>query len=71
MARRYAGDVRWGWTCPRCDSEAPVRKDPSSETFRWECSRDDCPAVGFGFRSRRRARIALRKYCDRYESIYR
>ncbi|MFP8953547.1 hypothetical protein ACLI4Z_11310 [Natrialbaceae archaeon A-arb3/5] len=71
MAREYVGNIRWGWCCPRCDREATVTRDPSSETFRWECPDEACPSVGFGFRSRRAARIALGKYRDRYQNIYR
>ncbi|WP_049921523.1 hypothetical protein [Halopiger djelfimassiliensis] len=71
MARDYAGDMRWGWTCPRCSADAPVTRDPSSETFRWECSTDSCPAIGFGFSSRRKARLALREFSERYRNIYR
>ncbi|WP_083867292.1 hypothetical protein [Natrialba taiwanensis] len=69
--REFAADTRWGWCCPRCESDVPVRKDPRSETFRWECPDESCPAVGFGFTSRRRARIALREYRERYQGIYR
>ena len=67
----HAGDMRWGWQCPRCNADVPVTRDPDSETFRWECPTDDCPAVGFGFASRRRARIALREYREAYQDIYR
>ncbi|APW97818.1 hypothetical protein CHINAEXTREME_08515 [Halobiforma lacisalsi AJ5] len=71
MARRYAGDVRWGWTCPRCNAETTVTRDPSSETFRWECDREDCETLGFGFRSRRAARIALRESAEECRDVYR
>ncbi|ELY75770.1 hypothetical protein C488_08972 [Natrinema pellirubrum DSM 15624] len=73
MSRRrtHAGDVRWGWTCPRCGTDVSVRRDPDSDTFRWECDADHCVAVGFGFTSRRRARLALREYRERYQNIYR
>lgn len=66
-----AGDVRWGWDCPRCDRQTKVRRDPGSDTFRWVCPEETCPAVGFGFSSRRRARIGLREYREREEDIYR
>ncbi|WP_121744743.1 hypothetical protein [Natronorubrum halophilum] len=69
--REYAGDMRWGWQCPRCDADVPVDSDPHSETFYWACPVDDCPSVGFGFSSRRRARIALREYREAYQNIYR
>ncbi|MFA9501723.1 hypothetical protein NP511_05705 [Natrinema thermotolerans] len=73
MSRRrtHAGDVRWGWTCPRCETDVSVRRDPDSDTFRWECDADHCAAVGFGFTSRRRARLALREYRERYQNVYR
>ncbi|RQG99065.1 hypothetical protein EA472_15585 [Natrarchaeobius oligotrophus] len=71
MDRAYAGDERWGWCCPRCDRDVIVSDDPASETFRWECPTEGCRAVGFGFRSRRRARIALREYRERYRNVYR
>nr|WP_083861121.1 hypothetical protein [Halobiforma nitratireducens] len=64
--RRDAGDVRWGWTCPCCNGETTVTRDSSSGTFRWECDREDCDTLGFGFRSRRRARIAIRESADEY-----
>ncbi|WP_440764982.1 hypothetical protein [Natronorubrum sp. DTA7] len=67
----HADDMRWGWTCPRCNADVPVHRDDDSETFRWECPVDDCPSVGFGFKSRRRARIALREYREAYRNIYR
>ncbi|WP_090616674.1 hypothetical protein [Natrinema salaciae] len=66
-----AGDMRWGWTCPRCETDASVSSDPASETFRWECDDHSCEAVGFGFTSRRRARLALREYRERYQNVYR
>lgn len=71
MAREYVNDLLWGWKCPRCDEDATVTKDPRTETFRWECPEESCPAVGFGFTSRRKARIALREYRERYNNIYR
>lgn len=73
MSRRdeRAVDTRWGWECPRCDADVPVVRDPDSETFCWACPTDDCPSVGFGFTSRRRARIALREYREAYRNIYR
>ncbi|MEY7851407.1 hypothetical protein AB7C87_19660 [Natrarchaeobius sp. A-rgal3] len=71
MNRDDVDDVRWGWTCPRCNADADVERDPSSKTFRWVCSENPCPAVGFGFTSRRRARIALRDYRNRDENVYR
>ncbi|MXV63132.1 hypothetical protein GS429_13850 [Natronorubrum sp. JWXQ-INN-674] len=67
----YAGDTRWGWNCPRCETEATVSRDPDSETFRWECSNERCGSVGFGFTSRRRARIALREFREAYQNVYR
>ncbi|MGQ3412074.1 hypothetical protein ACT4ML_07400 [Natrinema sp. LN54] len=66
-----AGDMRWGWTCPLCETDASVSRDPESETFRWECDDESCEAVGFGFTSRRKARLALREYRERYQNIYR
>lgn len=73
MNRRdeYAGDMRWGWQCPRCEADVPVEKDPDSGTFLWACPTEGCPSVGFGFDSRRRARIALREYREAYQNIYR
>ncbi|OIB56772.1 hypothetical protein BBD46_16350 [Natrialba sp. SSL1] len=70
-ANEYAGDIRWGWCCPRCERDVSVTRDPRSETFVWACPDEECPAVGFGFQSRRRARIALREYRERYQQIYR
>ncbi|ADB60777.1 hypothetical protein Htur_1892 [Haloterrigena turkmenica DSM 5511] len=67
----YAGDLRWGWQCPRCDADVPVTRDAGSETFLWACPTEDCPSAGFGFSSRRRARIALREYREAYQNIYR
>ncbi|QRV15149.1 hypothetical protein JMJ58_19935 [Haloterrigena salifodinae] len=67
----YAGDMRWGWECPRCDTDVSVARDPGSETFHWVCPTEDCPSVGFGFTSRRRARLALREYHEAYQNIYR
>ncbi|ARS90718.1 hypothetical protein [Natrarchaeobaculum aegyptiacum] len=71
MARDPVADRRWGWQCPRCDADVPVTRDPDSETFRWECPREACLAVGFGFSSRRRARLALHRYRERYQNVYR
>ncbi|MFC4437383.1 MULTISPECIES: hypothetical protein [Natrialbaceae] len=70
-SRDYAGDTRWGWRCPRCGTDVSVGRDSETETFRWECAEDGCLAVGFGFASRRRARIALRDYRERYQGVYR
>lgn len=70
-SRDYAGDMRWGWTCPRCETDVAVGKDAATETFRWICEAESCLAVGFGFASRRRARIALRDYRERYRNVYR
>ncbi len=64
-------DLRWGWRCPRCDADAAVTRDPGSSTFCWACTDADCPAVGFGFRTRRRARLALRALCEEYDRPYR
>ncbi|MDF9745121.1 hypothetical protein [Natrinema salsiterrestre] len=66
-----AGDMRWGWTCPLCETDVSVSRDPGSGTFRWECDNGACDAIGFGFSSRRRARLALREYRERYRNIYR
>lgn len=66
-----AGDMRWGWTCPLCETDVSVSRDPDSGTFRWECDGDACEAVGFGFASRRKARLALKEYRERYRDIYR
>ncbi|WP_049926907.1 hypothetical protein [Halopiger goleimassiliensis] len=71
MSRKPIDDLRWGWRCPRCNTDVPVSRDPDSETFYWECPREGCPTVGFGFTSRRRARIGLREYRERYRNIYR
>ncbi|RKD98219.1 hypothetical protein ATJ93_1224 [Halopiger aswanensis] len=71
MSRDYVDELRWGWQCPRCDADATVTKDPRTETFLWACPEESCPAVGFGFTSRRKARIALREYRERYNDIYR
>ncbi|NGM67931.1 hypothetical protein G6M89_02700 [Natronolimnobius sp. AArcel1] len=71
MGREYVRDLRWGWRCPRCETDVPVSRDPSTETFRWECPTESCLSVGFGFSSRRNARIALREYRERYQEIYR
>ncbi|MFB1063143.1 hypothetical protein [Natrinema sp. H-ect4] len=70
-ASAEAGDMRWGWRCPLCETDVSVTRDPHSETFRWKCDDDDCEATGFGFTSRCRARLALREYRDRYENVYR
>ncbi|MFC4544198.1 hypothetical protein ACFO5R_19920 [Halosolutus amylolyticus] len=70
-SNREPGDVRWGWDCPRCDRATRVRRDPSTGTYRWECPDETCPAVGFGFISRRRARLALREFRKREENVYR
>ncbi|PCR90605.1 hypothetical protein CP557_08850 [Natrinema ejinorense] len=66
-----AGDMRWGWRCPVCGTDASVSRDPDSGTFRWECDADRCDAVGFGFTSRRQARLALREFRKRYRDNYR
>ncbi len=66
-----ASDIRWGWDCPRCDRATDVRRDPLTETFRWECPDETCPAVGFGFTSRRRARLGLRQFRERLPNVYR
>ncbi|WP_425606683.1 hypothetical protein [Natrinema marinum] len=66
-----AGDTRWGWICPLCETAASVTKDRDPDTFRWECDADECGAVGFGFTSQRRVRIALCEYRERYENVYR
>jgi hypothetical protein len=66
-----AGDVRWGWECPRCEADVDVGRDPDTETFWWACERDGCFAVGFGFASRRRARLGVLEYRERYQQIYR
>ncbi|SEW00862.1 hypothetical protein [Natrinema salifodinae] len=66
-----AGDLRWGWACPRCETDASVARDPGTGTFRWECDADDCDTVGFGFTSRRQARLALKEYREQYQNIYR
>lgn len=73
MRRRdeHAVDTRWGWCCPRCEEDVPVIRDPHSQTFRWECQTNDCPAVGFGFSSRRRARLGLLEYREAFQRIYR
>ncbi len=63
--------MRWGWTCPRCETDASVTRDHDADTFRWECDADGCAAVGFGFTSRRRARLALEEYRERYRDVYR
>ncbi|TYL36579.1 hypothetical protein CV102_21225 [Natronococcus pandeyae] len=70
-SRDHAGDMRWGWTCPRCGTDVSVGRDSETETFWWKCTEDGCLAVGFGFASRRRARIAVRDYRERYQRIYR
>ncbi|QFU83703.1 hypothetical protein [Natronorubrum aibiense] len=67
----YAGDMRWGWQCPRCEADVSVDRDHRSETFRWKCPTDGCLAVGIGFSSRRRARLALREYRKAYQNVYR
>ncbi|UHQ96023.1 hypothetical protein HYG82_20840 [Natrinema halophilum] len=66
-----ADDLMWGWTCPLCNAHVSVSRDPASGTFRWECDADACEAIGFGFASRRRARLALREYSERYDNLYR
>ncbi|RQG93389.1 hypothetical protein [Natrarchaeobius chitinivorans] len=71
MTRENVGDTRWGWCCPHCNRDVDVVKDPSTDTFRWECPGEACRAVGFGFSSRRQARIALLSYRKRYENTYR
>lgn len=70
-ARTYAGDMRWGWNCPRCNTEVTVSRDRDSETFEWRCPSETCLAVGFGFTSRRRARLGLLEYHERYQETYR
>ncbi|WP_254529611.1 hypothetical protein [Natrinema gelatinilyticum] len=66
-----AGDMQWGWTCPLCGTDASVSRDADSGTFRWKCDANACDAVGFGFASRRRARLALREYGKRHGDVYR
>lgn len=68
---RYAGDTKWGWECPRCDTDVEIETHDESGTYGWACPDDHCPAIGFGFSSRRRARIALREYRERYQNVFR
>ena len=56
-----------GYRCPRCDGDTDVFRDPGTQRYGWICPDSDCLAVGFGFRSRRRARIGLREYRERFE----
>ncbi|NHN41194.1 hypothetical protein G9C85_06025 [Halorubellus sp. JP-L1] len=59
-----------GWNCPRCDGETEIfyepGPDPATRRCGWRCPREDCQAIGFGFESRRRARVALREYRERF-----
>lgn len=55
-----------GYRCPRCDGDTDIFRDERSETVGWVCT-DDCTAVGFGFQSRRLARIGLREYRDQFD----
>ncbi|WP_394742474.1 hypothetical protein [Natronococcus roseus] len=66
-----AGNIRWGWRCPRCDTDVAVARNPQTGTFSWVCEEPECVAVGFGFRSRRRARLGVLEYRERYRSVYR
>nr|WP_293033852.1 hypothetical protein [Natronococcus sp.] len=70
-SRTPAGNIRWGWRCPRCDSDVDVGKDSRTDTFYWSCKKDGCLAIGLGFRSRRRARLGVLEYRERYRSVYR
>jgi hypothetical protein len=60
-------DFYRGYSCPRCDGDTDVFRDPGTGRFGWFCPKPDCRAVGFGFRSRRSARIGLREYRERFE----
>lgn len=55
-----------GYACPQCDGDTDIFYDRRSGTCGWICPKDDCQAVGFGFRGRRSARIGLRKYRERF-----
>ncbi|MFC5971498.1 hypothetical protein ACFPYI_09165 [Halomarina salina] len=59
-------DFYRGYRCPRCDDDTDVFRDPETGTFGWVCPKSDCDAIGFGFQSRRRARIGLREYRERF-----
>ncbi|WP_049888701.1 hypothetical protein [Natronococcus occultus] len=69
--RPRAGNLRWGWRCPRCDTDVDVGRDGRTDTFYWHCEDVDCPAFGIGFRSRRQARLGVLEYRERYRGIYR
>lgn len=53
---------RWGFECPRCGGDTDVFADDESDTYGWVCRDRDCRAVGFGFGSRRAARVGLREF---------
>ena len=61
-----------GYKCPRCDGETEIFYD-RGETVRcgWVCPKDDCHAVGFGFRGRRSARIGLREFREEVANEHR
>lgn len=67
MSKRPRGIDRtflWGFACPRCGGDTDVFVDAESETYGWICPEADCVSVGFGFESRRAARVGLRTYLD-------
>jgi len=64
MTRRYT--FRRGYDCPRCESDTEVFTDDATDSFGWICPDDGCQAIGFGFRTRRAARIGLREYRERH-----
>lgn len=59
----------WGFDCPRCGADTDVFADDESETYGWVCPKRDCRAVGFGFESRRAARIGLREFTERASNV--
>ncbi|MDS0298991.1 hypothetical protein NDI76_09555 [Halogeometricum sp. S1BR25-6] len=62
--RGLGGAFLWGFACPRCGGDTDVFVDERSATYGWICPESDCTAVGFGFESRRAARVGLRAYLD-------
>lgn len=55
-----------GYECPRCDADTEIFTDPGTGTYGWICPEEGCQAIGFGFGSRRQARIGLREYRERF-----
>ncbi|OAQ52848.1 hypothetical protein HTG_11010 [Natrinema mahii] len=50
-------------------SAVSVVRDAASDTVRWECNADHCDTVGFT--ARRRTRLGLETYRERYQDAHR